>query len=165
MAMASQSALLVSTSPPLLRASWSGLKPAFSIRTTSSRHLWRSNGGQSIDNNSRAGGRNGIRRRRRRPLVVAGFLPVDPWAPNTDQQSIASSLFAASLFPYLGFLYHLTKSKTAPKLTLFGFYFLLAFVGATSNDSALWIVSFCPISRVFFCCNGGFISSCSYLGG
>ncbi len=36
-----------------------------------------------------------------------------------------------SLFPYLGFLYHLTKSGKAPKLTLFGFYFLLAFVGAT----------------------------------
>jgi hypothetical protein len=40
-------------------------------------------------------------------------------------------LFASSLLPYLGFLYHITKSKTSPKLTLFGFYFLLAFVGAT----------------------------------
>eukprot|EP00271_Cylindrocystis_brebissonii_P016037 TRINITY_DN39182_c0_g1_i1.p1 TRINITY_DN39182_c0_g1~~TRINITY_DN39182_c0_g1_i1.p1 ORF type:complete len:347 (+),score=17.75 TRINITY_DN39182_c0_g1_i1:159-1199(+) len=59
-------------------------------------------------------------------------LPVDPWAPGAvDSQSIASSLFAVSLFPYLGFLYHLTRSKTAPKLTLFGFYFLLAFVAAT----------------------------------
>lgn len=57
---------------------------------------------------------------------------MDPWSPGgIDSQSIASSLFAVSLFPYLGFLYHLTKSKTAPKLTLFGFYFLLAFVGAT----------------------------------
>jgi hypothetical protein len=46
-------------------------------------------------------------------------------------QSIAPQLFAMSLFPYLGFLYHLTKSGKAPKLTLFGFYFLLAFVGAT----------------------------------
>jgi hypothetical protein len=44
-------------------------------------------------------------------------------------------LFASSLLPYLGFLYHITKSKTSPKLTLFGFYFLLAFVGATSNSS------------------------------
>lgn len=66
-------------------------------------------------------------------VVVAGILPVDPWAPNTDTQSIASSLFAASLFPYLGFLYHIHKSETSPKMTLFGFYFLLAFVGATSK--------------------------------
>lgn len=36
-----------------------------------------------------------------------------------------------SLFPYLAFLYYLTKSGKAPKLMLFGFYFLLAFVGAT----------------------------------
>lgn len=63
--------------------------------------------------------------------IVCGFLPVDPWAPTIDSQSIASQLFAASLFPYLAFLYFITKSKTAPKLTLFGFYFLLAFVGAT----------------------------------
>ncbi|KAH1107314.1 hypothetical protein J1N35_011082 [Gossypium stocksii] len=59
------------------------------------------------------------------------LLPVDPWAPNIDSQSIASQLFAVSLFPYIGFLYFITKSKSAPKLTLFGFYFLLAFVGAT----------------------------------
>ncbi|MCL7029606.1 hypothetical protein MKW94_009325 [Papaver nudicaule] len=69
----------------------------------------------------------------RKKSVICGFLlPVDPWAPtNIDTQSIASQLFAASLFPYLGFLYFITKSKTAPKLTLFGFYFLLVFVGAT----------------------------------
>ncbi|CAI0408653.1 unnamed protein product [Linum tenue] len=35
------------------------------------------------------------------------------------------------MVPYIGFLYFITKSKTAPGLTLFGFYFLLAFVGAT----------------------------------
>ncbi|KAJ0986203.1 hypothetical protein J5N97_004559 [Dioscorea zingiberensis] len=63
--------------------------------------------------------------------VVCGLLPVDPWAPSMDSQSIASQLFAFSLFPYLGFLYFITKSKTSPRLTLFGFYFLLAFVGAT----------------------------------
>ncbi|CAN1254296.1 hypothetical protein LINPERPRIM_LOCUS8598 [Linum perenne] len=67
-------------------------------------------------------------------FVCSGwFLPVDPWAPTIDSQSIASQLFAFSLFPYIGFLYFLTKSKTAPGLTLFGFYFLLAFVGATSK--------------------------------
>ena len=62
-----------------------------------------------------------------------GLLPVDPWAPTMDSQSVASQLFAVSLFPYLGFLYFMTRSKTAPGLTLFGFYFLLAFVGATST--------------------------------
>uniref|UniRef100_A0A7N0V4R0 Uncharacterized protein n=1 Tax=Kalanchoe fedtschenkoi TaxID=63787 RepID=A0A7N0V4R0_KALFE len=69
---------------------------------------------------------------RKRAGVVKGVIfPVDPWAPNIDSQSIASQLFAVSLFPYIGFLYFITKSKSAPKLTLFGFYFLLAFVGAT----------------------------------
>ncbi|XP_071707391.1 uncharacterized protein [Rutidosis leptorrhynchoides] len=58
-------------------------------------------------------------------------FPIDPWSPTIDSQSIASQLFAFSLFPYLGFLYYITKSNSAPKLTLFGFYFLLAFVGAT----------------------------------
>ena len=58
---------------------------------------------------------------------------VDPWNPSVDSQSIATSVFSISLFPYLGFLYHLTKSNTAPRLTLVGFYFLLAFVGATSE--------------------------------
>ncbi|KAL8536317.1 hypothetical protein ACS0TY_011804 [Phlomoides rotata] len=70
--------------------------------------------------------------RKGKGIVCNGFLlPVDPWAPNVDSASIASQLFAFSLFPYLGFLYFITKSKSAPKLTLFGFYFLLAFVGAT----------------------------------
>uniref|UniRef100_A0A803LWG8 EF-hand domain-containing protein n=1 Tax=Chenopodium quinoa TaxID=63459 RepID=A0A803LWG8_CHEQI len=72
--------------------------------------------------------------RRRKGGIVCGFLPVDPWAPTIDSQSIASQLFAFSLFPYLGFLYFITKSKSAPKLTVFGFYFLLAFVGATSRN-------------------------------
>lgn len=70
---------------------------------------------------------------RRRNVVYGWLLPVDPWAPTIDSQSIASQLFAVSLFPYLGFLYFITKSKSAPKITLFGFYFLLAFVGATSE--------------------------------
>uniref|UniRef100_A0A0D9WJZ2 Uncharacterized protein n=1 Tax=Leersia perrieri TaxID=77586 RepID=A0A0D9WJZ2_9ORYZ len=70
---------------------------------------------------------------RRGMVVRCGLLPVDPWAPTMDSQSVASQLFAVSLFPYLGFLYFITRSKTAPGLTLFGFYFLLAFVGATSK--------------------------------
>eukprot|EP00252_Welwitschia_mirabilis_P007372 TRINITY_DN1864_c0_g1_i1.p1 TRINITY_DN1864_c0_g1~~TRINITY_DN1864_c0_g1_i1.p1 ORF type:complete len:194 (-),score=21.69 TRINITY_DN1864_c0_g1_i1:280-861(-) len=70
--------------------------------------------------------------RRKKRSVVAVAL-VDPWAPTmaVDSQSLASQLFAISLLPYLVFLYFMTKSSTAPKLTLFGFYFLLAFVGAT----------------------------------
>lgn len=71
----------------------------------------------------------------RRHVIVTHFSPgFDPWAPSVDSQSFASSLFALSLLPYLGFLYHLTKSNSAPGLTLFGFYFLLAFVGATSKQ-------------------------------
>ncbi|GMH09341.1 hypothetical protein Nepgr_011182 [Nepenthes gracilis] len=68
---------------------------------------------------------------RSRGRILCGLLPVDPWAPTVDSESIAPSLFAFSLFPYVGFLYFITISKSAPKLTLFGFYFLLAFVGAT----------------------------------
>ena len=75
--------------------------------------------------------------RKRRGIVCGLPLPVDPWAPTIDSQSIASQLFAFSLFPYIGFLYFITKSKTAPNLTLFGFYFLLAFVGATSQSPSL----------------------------
>ncbi|KAJ8768541.1 hypothetical protein K2173_022647 [Erythroxylum novogranatense] len=75
--------------------------------------------------------RVGVMRSRGKVVCGGWLLPVDPWAPNIDSESIASQLFAFSLFPYLGFLYFITKSKSAPKLTLFGFYFLLAFVGAT----------------------------------
>ena len=82
---------------------------------------------------------------KRRGIVRGWLLPVDPWAPNIDSESIASQLFAVSLFPYIGFLYFITKSKSAPKLTLFSFYFLLAFVGATSEFS--WIYIF--ISQIF----------------
>ena len=41
------------------------------------------------------------------------------------------SLFALSLFPYLGFLWFLTKSGQTPKLALVGFYVLLVFVAVT----------------------------------
>jgi heme A synthase len=41
------------------------------------------------------------------------------------------TLFAISLFPYLGFLYFLTKSGQTPRLALTGFYFLLVFVAVT----------------------------------
>ncbi len=41
------------------------------------------------------------------------------------------NLFAVSLFPYLGFLYFLTRSGQTPRLALIGFYVLLVFVVVT----------------------------------
>jgi hypothetical protein len=41
------------------------------------------------------------------------------------------SLFALSLFPYLGFLWFLTRSGKTPRLALIGFYLLLIFVAVT----------------------------------
>jgi hypothetical protein len=41
------------------------------------------------------------------------------------------NLFAASLFPYLGFLWFLTRSPQTPRLALIGFYLLLVFVAIT----------------------------------
>ncbi|KAG8382137.1 hypothetical protein BUALT_Bualt05G0045400 [Buddleja alternifolia] len=54
---------------------------------------------------------------------------------------IASHLSALSLFPYMGFLYFITKSNSAPKLTLFGFYFLLLFVGAATKTHYMTFLS------------------------
>jgi hypothetical protein len=56
-------------------------------------------------------------------MYESHFLPI--------LQSLASQLFAMSLFPYLAFLFYLTRSGKAPRLMLAGFYFLLVFVGAT----------------------------------
>ncbi|MEO1133548.1 MAG: DUF3593 domain-containing protein [Cyanobacteria bacterium J06639_1] len=42
-----------------------------------------------------------------------------------------NNLFAASLFPYLAFLYFLTRSPETPRLALVGFYVLLVFVAIT----------------------------------
>jgi heme A synthase len=42
-----------------------------------------------------------------------------------------NNLFALSLFPYLGFLWFLTKSQQTPPLALTGFYVLLIFVAVT----------------------------------
>jgi hypothetical protein len=52
---------------------------------------------------------------------------------NLDFSAVFSkeSLFALSLFPYLGFLWFLTRSKQVPKLALVGFYMTLVFVGVT----------------------------------
>ncbi len=42
-----------------------------------------------------------------------------------------SALFALSLFPYLGFLWFLTRSRQTPRLALIGFYLTLLFVAVT----------------------------------
>jgi hypothetical protein len=42
-----------------------------------------------------------------------------------------NTLFALSLFPYLGFLWFLTKTQHTPRLALVGFYVLLIFVAIT----------------------------------
>jgi hypothetical protein len=41
------------------------------------------------------------------------------------------TIFALSLFPYLGFLWSLTRSRQAPRLALIGFYLTLLFVAVT----------------------------------
>lgn len=41
------------------------------------------------------------------------------------------SLFAVSLFPYLGFLWLMTKKVETPKIALIGFYLTLLFVAVT----------------------------------
>lgn len=41
------------------------------------------------------------------------------------------TLFALSLFPYLGFLWFITRSGQTPRLALIGFYVLLIFVAVT----------------------------------
>ncbi|MGE5657667.1 MAG: DUF3593 domain-containing protein [Actinomycetota bacterium] len=41
------------------------------------------------------------------------------------------TLFAVSLFPYLGFLWFLTRSQQVPRLALIGFYGTLVFVAIT----------------------------------
>jgi hypothetical protein len=41
------------------------------------------------------------------------------------------SLFALSLFPYLGFLWLMTKKISTPKIALIGFYLTLVFVAVT----------------------------------
>ncbi len=42
-----------------------------------------------------------------------------------------NTLFAVSLFPYLGFLWFMTRTKETPRLALIGFYALLVFVAVT----------------------------------
>lgn len=57
------------------------------------------------------------------PLPILLLPSVFPIAKET--------LFAVSLFPYLGFLWFLTRSGQTPRLALIGFYTLLVFVAVT----------------------------------
>jgi hypothetical protein len=41
------------------------------------------------------------------------------------------TLFALSLFPYLGFLWFISRSSQTPRLALYGFYGTLVFVAIT----------------------------------
>ncbi len=53
--------------------------------------------------------------------------PLPPPPPMLDK----NTLFAMSLFPYLGFLWFMTRNKATPRLALIGFYALLVFVAIT----------------------------------
>jgi heme A synthase len=68
--------------------------------------------------------------------TLVGCLPtyfsILPFKHELKTQTMTKdTLFALSLFPYLGFLWFLTKSKQTPKLALWGFYMLLVFVAVT----------------------------------
>ena len=53
------------------------------------------------------------------------------------------TLFAVSLFPYLGFLYFVTKSGQTPRLALIGFYVLLVFVAVTIPAGIYAQIAYC----------------------
>jgi hypothetical protein len=68
-------------------------------------------------------------------LVLLALVLLADFRVSCCSISIASmtkdTLFALSLFPYLGFLWFLTRSRQAPSLALWGFYLLLVFVAVT----------------------------------
>eukprot|EP00887_Chlorella_sp_A99_P007706 scaffold20.g7706.t1 len=79
---------------------------------------------------ARGGGSSSTQRRQQR--YICNIWPFDvAWGPSIDASTLSADLFSVSLFPYLAFLFFLTRSKQTPPLSLFGFYFLLAFVGAS----------------------------------
>lgn len=60
-------------------------------------------------------------------IVSSCALPVVTAAAMLDK----NTLFALSLFPYLGFLWFMTRTQATPRLALVGFYALLVFVAVT----------------------------------
>ena len=66
--------------------------------------------------------------------VSPSHFDIQDNALQTLGEVIAPQLFSLSLWPYLGFLYFLTKGRQAsgaPNVMVGGFYFLLVFVFAT----------------------------------
>ena len=59
------------------------------------------------------------------------FSSPPPLPSRSSHQQLAGDLFASSIVPYAAFLYFAHRSRRLPGLTLFGFYFLLVFVGAS----------------------------------
>ena len=67
----------------------------------------------------------------KRPLVKQRAFAMNALS-DISSEDLAASLFALSLFPYLGFLYYSFKTKETPKLVSVGFATLLIFVGVTA---------------------------------
>jgi Protein of unknown function (DUF3593)/Protein of unknown function (DUF2499) len=67
----------------------------------------------------------------RNPLSLNTILPLPLLLLPSVFPIAKETLFAISLFPYLGFLWFLTRSKQTPRLALIGFYALLVFVAIT----------------------------------
>lgn len=81
---------------------------------------------------------------------------VDPWSVSPQTLDVlAAQFFAASLVPYLGFLYFLERPQNeTPPLAAFGFRFLLVFVFATIPAGIYAKVRYCAYlfpSRMCFC--------------
>ncbi|CAM9397931.1 unnamed protein product [Scytosiphon promiscuus] len=65
-------------------------------------------------------------------VAAAGGGDVSAWSVSSITSDLAAELFQASLFPYLAFLWFLSRPETkTPKGGTFGFAFLLVFVVAT----------------------------------
>lgn len=69
----------------------------------------------------------------------------------TPLQELEANLFAASLFPYLGFIYYLRKARS-PTLLRYGFTFLLVFVGG-SIPAAILAMTQCVLPLNILMCN------------
>lgn len=65
------------------------------------------------------------------PVFTAYTVAFLPIPSELSSYFSKENLFALSLFPYLGFLWFLTRSRQAPRLALIGFYMTLVFVGVT----------------------------------
>jgi hypothetical protein len=65
------------------------------------------------------------------PIALEGAA-VSAWSVTSYSDDLAAALFQSSLFPYLTFLFFLSRPEVkAPPGTFFGFAFLLVFVAAT----------------------------------